>query len=442
MTKVIDIKRLGRLFVMLLAALFILSACTDNNDAKKNGPFNTGEQGEVAGDKAVKASKADSVTDNCWQGKVLQKIYNVAGTVIIAQYENLTKGSLALMSISFAVWVALRLLKFVSSVTEASPAEIWNEIIRKAFICMFCGYLASSSVITLAFVNTFIIPIYTAFLEFAGRILAITQKSVSSVTVFGEEVQFVMSNITCQLPPGTKVSISHNFPPEFQETMSCMVCAVVDKLRLGRTLAFKAMSMNGILPWLIGALVWAIFYVVGFAFVFYLVDSVFRFGMMMVLLPLFIMSYAFGPTKKWAGLGFVNIMYSAAYMMAFSIIVATAILAIIEFIQNNPDIFNPQDSEREFSQIGTSSITILLMGFLILGSLGVAQSLTKTIIGGGIENKFQQNLKAVAQTIKNIITGGISKALNKGGFYDTKVGQAFKAPAALKSKLDNLAGRS
>ena len=442
MIKFLDIRPLWRLLTIVLAALFLLSACSDDADSKKNGPFNTGKSGEIAATNAEEASKADEAKEDCWQGKVLKQVYDVVGKLILVQYNNLTKGSLAVMSIAFAIWLALRLLKFVSSVTEASPAEIWNEIIKKAFICLFCGYLASTASLSLMFINVFLVPIYTAFLEFGSRIISLTQKEVESVTLFGEQIKFVMNNISCSFPADATIAIENSLPSEFQETMSCMICAVVDKLRLGRQLAFKAMAMNGFLPLLIGIAVWAIFYIVGFAFVFYLVDSIFRLGMMLLMLPLFIMSYAFGPTKKWAGIGFTNIMYSAAFMMAFSIIVAMTILAIVEFIQNNQALFNPSDVEKEVTQIGVVNLTILLIGFLALGSMGVAQGLTKSIIGGGVESKFQQNLKAVAGWIKNIILGAGSMALKKSGFYEnTGLGRGLKAGSDLKRKLDELAGR-
>ncbi|MBE6452220.1 MAG: hypothetical protein E7012_01865 [Alphaproteobacteria bacterium] len=441
MNTLINIKTFGRLMLIALVSVFLLSACGEDAEFQKNSAYNTETANGTAADAAEEASQKDTAKVDCWQGKVLDDIYNVIGSLIMVQYANITKGSLAIISIGFAIWLALRLLKFVSSVTEASPSEIWNEIVRKAFICLFCGYLASNATLSIVFINTFIVPLYTAFLEFGGRILSLTAKEVSSVTVFGEEIKFVMENVSCQFPVEKKVEFSNGFPPEFRDTMSCMICSLVDKLRMGRKMALLAMSMGKVLPWITGLLVWAIFYVVGFGFVFYLVDSIFRLGMMILMLPLFIMSYAFGPTKKWANIGFVNIMYSAAFMMAFSIIVATTILSMITLVQSNASTYNPEVAQKEFSDIGVVSLSLMLIGFLVLGSLEVSQTLTKTIIGGHINAKFQQDLKAVAQMIKNIFVGGGKWALNKSGFHDTWVGRRLKAVGEVKDRLNELAGR-
>ena len=123
-------------------------------------------------------------------------------------------------------------------------------------------------------------------------------------------------------------------------------------------MALVAMSMDGLLPWLTGLLVFAIFYVVGFGFVFYLVDSIFRLGMMILMLPIFIMAYAFGPTKKWTGIGFSNIMYSAAFMMAFSIIIATVLLAMISLIADpeTGGIFNPSECQAQLEAGGVDCL--------------------------------------------------------------------------------------
>lgn len=436
MSKALDIKRIGGMLLILLAALFLLSACSNDPDEQQNRA--------ISGAQATTAANADAPKIDCWQGDVLNTIYDVIGATIMKQYDNLCKGSLSLMMISFAVWVALRLLKFVSSVTESSPAEIWNEIVHKAFICLFCAYLAYSSGTLLYVINFFLFPIYGAFLELGSMILAETQKQVESVVVFGEKVEFVIKDMACTVGDKTEATLS-GFPPAYKETMSCMICVLVDKLRMGRQMALTAMSMSGFLPWITGLLVFTIFYVVGFAFVFYLVDSVFRFGMMILLLPIFIMAYAFGPTRKWTGIGFNNIMHSAAFMMAFSIIIATVLMAMIELISDpaTGGIFNPEDPEQHFKQISVATLCLLLVGFLVWGSMKVSQSLTGAIVGGGSESKFQQNLKAVAQMGLHLLTGGFGWMLNHSGFYEkTRTGRWLKQGGAIRDKINRMAGRN
>ena len=440
MTKTFDIKNFLRLLMILLAAVVLLSGCSD----EVNGAFDQGNGGTETNPKDAAQTGDPAQELDCWQGHVLDIIYKVIGETIMTQYNELSKGSLSIMMLAFAIWVALRLLKFVSSVTESSPAEVWNEIVKKAFICFVCGYLAYSSGTLLYVVNYFLLPIYGAFLEFGSQILDLAQDQVKSVKVFGEEVEFEIQNVSCKVEGDTNASLDAGFPPAFQSTMSCMICTLVDKLRVGRQMALVAMSMDGLLPWLTGLLVWALFYVVGFGFVFYLVDSVFRFGMMILMLPIFIMAYAFGPTKKWTGIGFSNIMHSAAFMMAFSIIIATVLLAMISLI-TNPEtggIFNPDDPQTHFQQISIATLCLLMLGFLVFGSMAVSQQLTSSIIGAHIDAKFQQNLKAVGQAILGIITGGFGWVAKKVAFNErTALGRAFNRAGAMKQAMNRIAGR-
>lgn len=442
MNTMFNIKKLGVLFMLVIT--LALSACS-NDDTN----MYAGAGGATPSENMEIAQQADPPKIDCWQGSVLDKIYEVIGINIMSQYANLSKGSMNIMMMGFAIWLALRLLKFVSSVTETSPAEIWNEILKKAFICFICGFFASSPATLLYLINYILFPIYGAFLEFGSKILALSQDEVTSVQVFNDEINFVMKAKNCMIDnselQSAQASIKEGFPSSYQQTMNCMICTLVDKLRVGRRMAVVAMNMGGILPWIIGALVWSMFYVVGFGFVFYLVDSIFRMGMIILMLPIFVLSYAFGPTKKWAGIGFANIMHSAAFVMAFSIIISTVLMAMIGLISDpqTGGIFNPEDPQTHFKQISLATLCLLLSGFLVWKSVDVSLNLTSSIIGANIESKFQQNLKAAAQTAVKIFVGGIKFAADKSGFYDrTRVGRAIKGGKEIYSRLQDLAGRT
>lgn len=356
-------------------------------------------------------------------------------------YDQLSAGSLSLMMIAFAVWVAMRLMRFLSSVTEDSPGEIWNEILRKGFICLFCGYLAYSSGMLLYVINFLLFPIYAAFLEFGGEILALSSIDVTSMNILGETITFNQPNVVCKLTEDMEATLT-GFPNGIKDMMGCMVCAVADRLQLGRDVAYTVMWNGGVLQFVVGLLIWLIFIVVACGFVFYLVDSIFRFGMMILLLPILIMSYAFKPTQKWTKIGFTNIMTSAAFMMAFSIIVAMALMAMVSLINDNPNVFNPDKPEVHLSFLSIAVMCLLLIGFLIFGSMAISQQLTSAIIGGKVEAKFQQNLKAVGQMILGLATGVLGYAAQKMALREnTKIGRMSKSVGALRNKLDEWAGR-
>ena len=74
--------------------------------------------------------------------------------------------------------------------------------------------------------------------------------------------------------------------------------------------------------------------------------------------------------------------------------------------------------------------------------MGVSQQLTSSIIGGSVDAKFQQNLKAVGQAILGMITGGFGWVAKKVAFYESNpIGRALNRAGALKQAMNRIAGR-
>ena len=71
MNKKLDIYKLGRLLMILLAAVFLLSACS-NQSIQATSPA-----------EAQSAEELQSAGESCWQGKVLKTIYNTIGILIM-----------------------------------------------------------------------------------------------------------------------------------------------------------------------------------------------------------------------------------------------------------------------------------------------------------------------------------------------------------------------
>lgn len=426
MRKWTDIWTKSKTAILAILPLLLLAACTSDSH-----PLDSNQAS--AAETAAKAAA-------CWQKDVFSTIYDIIGHTVMKMYNSLSNGAIELMGIALAVWIAFRLLKFVSSVTEDSPAEIWNEILKKSFVCLLCGLLASSSTMLLYTLNTLLFPIYEAFLEFGSTILAKSTDTVTSVKILGTTIDAGSYSLTCKMGGDTKATLE-GFPPAFQEMMGCMVCAAAQRLTLGREIAWIAMSAGGLTAFFVGLLVWAIFLVVGFGFVFYLVDSIFRFGMMVLLLPLLILSYAFGPTRGWTKLGFQNIMNSAAFMMAFSIIIATTLMAMMALINDNTEIFSPSDdpytASYQLQDFGIVMMCMVLIGFLVFGSMGISQQLTGAIIGGRTSDNFQKKAKAALQFVVGLITAGIGAMFGKVTF----VKKLAAKKGAVSNKMKHLAGR-
>lgn len=398
-----NILRLLGILLLVLSIAFTLSGCS--------------QEGALDTEKTDEELAAEHRT--CWQDKVLVLLYDTMGKAAMGTYSKLTEGAFALMMVAFAVWLAFTLLAYISSIKEESSGELWNQILAKFVVCFACGTLASSTDGLLWVLNMILFPIYNAFLEFGGAVLTassgVAENGKQTIQVFGETIEAGRS-IVCK-PEGVATASLDGFPTGPRNMMSCLICAVNERLTLGNKLAFEVMRMEGFMVTVIGLIILVTFTIIKVSFVFYLVDTIFRFAMIIVLLPLLIMAYAFPFTKKWVKQGMSTVLNSGAFMMVIAILIAMAIMAVFKVIQNNPETFNPQGEEQKaaFKELNPAVLSLLLIAFLIKGTLGVAQTITQKLVGGSSEAKFQKKMRAAVMMVGKMIlmwlTAGGSKAL-------------------------------
>lgn len=421
MFKDVNIKQILRVMLVVLFAAFMLTAC--EQDDSIGGRSRAAMAAPVGEDPISEETmkNASNAHRECWQTGMIDLLYQNMGKIAMGMYAKITDGALPLMMIAFALWTIFRLLKFVGSFTEDSPAEIWNEIVRKLFVCLICGLIASSTTQILWLLNTVVFPIYYAFLELGAAILnsagdGSNFKAGSTVLSFFQEKLTLNEPVMCSAPAIGKASIeSLSFPDGPRTMMNCMICTVNERLTLGFFLSFKVMDAPGFISLITGLFILICFTIVKLGFIFYLVDSIFRFTMMAIILPILIMSYAFKQTSSWAKNGFLTIINSAALMMFMGIMMSMALLAMEKIITDNSDIFNDNANEMSFSEFSIPFMCIMLVGFLISSSVNLAQQVTDSLVGGNSDSLFQKRVGTFVMWTLNLITLGAAKRVINAG---------------------------
>lgn len=444
MFKDVNIKQILKVMLILFFAVFMLTAC---DSPTEGGPSTNQEENQEKSEydkarDAASSSKLDgdkrsalpTIKDEeghkalanehrvCWQSGMIDTLYENMGKVAMGMYAKITDGALPLMMLAFALWTIFRLLKFVGSFTEDSPAEIWNEIVRKMFMCLICGLIASSTTQILWLLNTIIFPIYYAFLELGAAILNSAGDGSNFEVKDGVVIKFFQEMVTpsqpvmCTAPAIGKASIdSLSFPDGPRAMMNCMICAVNERLTLGFFLSFRVMAFPGFMSLISGLLILICFTFVKLGFVFYLVDSIFRFTMMAVILPILVMSYAFKQTSSWAKNGFLTILNSGALMMFMAVMMSMALLAMEQIITDNTDVFNDNVSKMSFAEFSIPFMCIMLIAFLIASSVNIAQQVTDSLVGGNSDSAFQKRAGKLAAELfwgaLGIITFGGAKKI-------------------------------
>ena len=349
------LKMLKTGIMIVILALSVVACSSDKGDV--SGIELEGEQSELEEQQRA-----------CWQAGLLRMFYDAMAESSMKAYPKVTKSALPFIMVAFAVWLSLRLLKHVGSVVEESPAEVWTEISRMAFMCLFCGLLASSTTFLLFVMNKFIFPVYYAFLEYGSRIVELSADGEDvdgKGQLLGDTCLFYTNSLICKAPALEPVSYSGgqaHFPSGPSDLMQCLVCATSDRLQVGFVIAKELLAATSLSSWISGASIFVIFVLVKISFVFYLVDSIFRMNIIIIILPFLILAVPFKFSRKWTKQGILTIFNSSAIMMCIAIIATMAMLAMQSIIKDNYDILGDKQAYQEF---GIVMLSMILIAFLM-----------------------------------------------------------------------------
>ncbi len=424
----------GKKIFRFLAMLFLLVTASFTLSGCSNDPTVPGTANE---------QQLANEHKQCWQKEVLGLLYDTMGKTAMESYAKMTQGAMTLMMVAFAVWFSLQMIQHVSSLTTVSNTEIWDKTLRKFVLCFACGYLASSTDGLLWVLNMIVFPIYNAFLELGGKILeatsSVNESGQNSVMVFGETITGGQ-NIVCKMGENLQASLN-SFPQSPRTMMECLICAVNERLTLGNQISIRVMKAPGFMAMVVGVVLLVSFMILKLGFVFYLVDAIFKMAVMVTMLPIFILAYPFGPTQGWTKTGLKSILSSAVFMMIVALMIAVALLAVLQIIQDNQDVFNPQTeaAEKALKQLSPQVLSLLLIAFLVKSTMSISQKLVSAIIGATIQSEFQRKLAAGVQMVGSLIlawlTAGLSKSLEA-------VKQAQKVQKMVKKVKESHVGRA
>ncbi len=427
MVKNINIAKFWKLLI-LIPAVLLLFACsgTDGNNS------------------AVDETMEDNTTlevkhRECWQAAVVTAIYDTTSHITMGMYSHMTQGAMALMMVAFAVWLSFRIMKHVSSFTEESPAEVWTEVMKKFFLCFVCGLLATSSTGVIWVLNSIIFPIYNAFLELGSEMLNHFSQSAgggADSMQWNGKMLFIPFTGNVEANYNLACSVSNmdpatpeGFPVAPKQMMECMICAINERLNFGFKLGWVIITQPGFMALVCGIIMLLLFLFIKIGFVFYLVDSIFRLAMMILILPILIMAYAFKPTRNWTTSGFATILNSAAFMMCIAIVILMALAATQQILIDNKELF--ESDKASLADFSKPLLMLMLVAFLLVGSMNIAKSIADDLVKGGGDANFQKTVGKIGFSVLSWAGAGIGKKL---------VQTATKAGAKKSSNFSALPG--
>lgn len=439
--KILKLNNLLRVLFIAFSVLFLLTACSSQEGGISTGPDDV--------------RNSQDLQSTCWQGQFLKLFYKNLGTQTLNVYNKLTSENLMnIVLLGFTIWMAYQILRHVSSPTPEALGEFWTKIVRKAFLCAFCGILASSTEQIYYVVNNFIFPIYITILEFTSEIMERLAKDpdaqVKAIKIdssFGDDTEGYICEVYkdsnwgasgCKFTPKNMDNFTaKTFPQEPLKMLSCMACSVSSRLGIGYDIGLRLMKIVSLTSFICGAFLIVCFTIAKLCFVLYLVDSIFRLNMILIILPFLIMAYPFEQLRKWSATGFKIILHSSAIMMCLGLIVSVTILAMQKMLVQDDIGFGLRMNYENF---GTTALSLIFMGFMIVKATGLAVSLAGSATGGGggtgFQKKVQQLVAYAAKGAFHLVTAGGGKVATAIIDHVEKLRQAREKYQKAKAKAD------
>ena len=440
-----------RWLCLLLCACFLLSACSQSsgsNTPRDQGTFVTTKE---AGEDIQKIAQSHH---SCITGSILRVMYKDIGAMTTDVYKTLTaENLLSLVILAFTIWMAFQILQHVSSTTPESIGEFWTKVLRKAAICTACGILASSPENILYVINTFIFPIYVTILEFTAELMkhlgSMPEAKTTAIKLFGSEtcVEFVhrIGEESCSFDGMDKVEMTTaGFPTQPLELMSCMACSVSDRLSMGFDIGLRTMISVYPTAWVAGFFILGIFFITKISFALYLIDSIFRLNMMIIIMPFLIMFYPFEQTRKWSVKGFQIILSSAAIMMCISLIVVMTVFAMEKLLIDKSSRI-PYGDPEQYMNFGIIAMSLLFMALIVKQACSMGVELAGRVTGYSGDTNFAKNIKSIIQWFGQIgmavLTFGASYAWYRAYKHIELVRKAQQAYEKARNKAESVMAR-
>lgn len=362
--------------LFLCLCLGMLCGCEDTAP-------NSHSQGELA-------VAAEKETLNCWTCSLFKLGFGVANSLATSVVQSVAGSALSLLAVGYGLWLAVYILKQVSSMQAPDPGAFWKGLaVQTFFATLGAGMLrdlsggSSSSVLEMI-----VKPIFSGFVD------------VGLLVVGG------FGDLPCSAGGDPGVG------------MECLVEALQQKLNVGVAFAYlNATTGPTIFSIILGVIVYCFFIYMMLYFPLLLLDCVFRYCIVLAMLPLSVTAYCFKCTRDFAtktvkllvdiGLGITGMCVFIAVVVE---VVREYIDTFLPYIQNPTSLLSdPMMLDKAIQGPGMTGLMFVLTFLCIFG--GVVLEL--------MENFSQGGLGGLGSTVKGTIgafKGGAAMAKQLGKF--------------------------
>ena len=382
----------------------------------------TGCAGAETKSQGEEAAKAEQTASNCWTCSLFELAFDAANSASANIVSSTATSSISLLAVCYGLWLAIFILKFISSMKELETSDFWKGLAIQTFWVTLCAAMlrdlangSSSSII-----NMIVNPIFSSFVDLGLMII-----NASGL------------DIPCS-PGGTPES-----------GLLCLVASLQEKLNL--TIAFTLLGVYlpvNVYLILIGLGMWCVSCYMMVYMPVLLLDCVFRYGILLCLSPLIIVAYAFKSTRSFSNKAMAILMEIGFAMVGMCVFIAVTVevmtMYIFRFIPfvRAPASFvgNPTGLYEKMMGPGLTGLIFVMIFLIYFGKVILELMALFSGGAGGLGSTAASTYagtKSLAKGAGQVAKFGINRKMRKNDKKAKKEKQALDKKMAETGKLSD-----
>lgn len=291
-----DKKELLRRWLPLMALLVVMTLCLSGCNPFKWEALLTSVDGEYQ-DKS-----------SCWGCLIFEALFNAIDDMVTSLYPIVVNGCRSLLAIIFALWIAFKVGSMFFSFKQPDIAEFWSEFARTGLAVIFCAAILASKDTLFDLLGYTLIPVFEGAIQIG---VAIINESFGDLQVEAAYNSCTVYDVTADSAKALGDGM--------REALTCLIFEMHRRLTYGYFFAYKLMGIGEFAEFFLGLFLLFIFFLISLAFPFYLVDGIFRIGIVFVILPILVVFWPFKPLRQFA---------SAAWRLSFGSFVQITMMTV------------------------------------------------------------------------------------------------------------------
>ncbi len=430
------IKKYAKLLIIFITAMFVTNIVLDITapnlafaDEEELTYEDVAEDANVASAHKCAPSKYKAQFKNCLFCDLFTVFYSAVSTVAAKAFKTFANPVAMVVEIGFALWIAFKIITFVSSMSSVSSANLLKEILTQAFLVVVVLFFLRTDLTV--FMQYFFEPIFNTGFKLAEMIMGNSAGAKLKSCNVQEWV--------AKLPGAEGKYASGGLPVSMGESILCLIAVLQSKveqiMNFGQSLmciGWRIKKVLLFLPNILYVLSGAGLYVAGFIlmlmFPFLLLDSVMDLAISVALLPAALGAWLFKNTRKYTSIVFNTFLTTSLTFLFFSLIISIVAAAIDNVLGGIDTSGLDSNVDKILDLLGfrgfvfTKILFVLFMGYAMLdlasdfastfGSGGFNLD-TARQVGGVMTEPFVKAGKAVTTAIGSKVKGYVSDLAQK-----------------------------